>query len=125
MPEIYVANGHTGYNMDKPGSHHYIGRPAPLGNPFAIGPDGTRAEVIEKYRNWLPAVLFSGHGEAIRRQLLRILADLKQGVVVLECYCAPNDCHGFVVEAMLKRWLRDDDAMAGLVPSVRDDSQLD
>lgn len=36
----------------------YIGRPKSgrdwgFGNPFVIGVDGTRAEVIEKYRNWL------------------------------------------------------------------------
>ncbi|WP_129677783.1 DUF4326 domain-containing protein [Candidatus Chloroploca sp. Khr17] len=28
----------------QPGDH-YIGRPSPLGNPFVIGRDGTRAEV--------------------------------------------------------------------------------
>ena len=39
----------------------YIGRPMRgyrdegWGNPFKIGPDGTREEVIEKYRVWLLA----------------------------------------------------------------------
>ena len=28
----------------------YIGRPSKWGNPYSIGPDGTREEVIEKYR---------------------------------------------------------------------------
>ena len=27
----------------------YIGRPSVWGNPFVIGKDGTRAEVVEKY----------------------------------------------------------------------------
>jgi hypothetical protein len=31
----------------------YVGRPSKWGNPFRIGVDGTRAEVIEKYRKWL------------------------------------------------------------------------
>ncbi|PIW12451.1 MAG: hypothetical protein COW35_01440, partial [Candidatus Infernicultor aquiphilus] len=31
----------------------YIGRPSKWGNPFTIGKDGTRSEVIEKYRIWL------------------------------------------------------------------------
>ncbi|MDA8190782.1 MAG: DUF4326 domain-containing protein, partial [Gammaproteobacteria bacterium] len=31
----------------------YVGRPSPLGNPFAIGPDGGRAEVIQQYAVWL------------------------------------------------------------------------
>jgi len=31
----------------------YIGRPSPLGNPFVIGRDGDREEVIRKYREFL------------------------------------------------------------------------
>ncbi|RWK52772.1 MAG: DUF4326 domain-containing protein, partial [Mesorhizobium sp.] len=31
----------------------YIGRPSKWGNPFVIGPDGSRAEVIAKYRAWI------------------------------------------------------------------------
>ncbi len=31
----------------------YIGRPGPWGNPFVIGRDGTREQVIAKYRTWL------------------------------------------------------------------------
>ena len=29
-----------------------IGRPGPYGNPFIIGRDGTRAEVVAKHRAW-------------------------------------------------------------------------
>jgi hypothetical protein len=31
----------------------YVGRPSKWGNPFRIGADGTREEVILKYRKWL------------------------------------------------------------------------
>jgi len=31
----------------------YIGRPSKWGNPFAVGRDGTRAEVIELYEHWV------------------------------------------------------------------------
>ena len=31
----------------------YIGRGSPFGNPFKIGIDGTRLEVIEKYKHHL------------------------------------------------------------------------
>jgi hypothetical protein len=31
----------------------YIGRPSVWGNPFVIGKDGTRAEVVEKCERWL------------------------------------------------------------------------
>lgn len=33
----------------------YIGRPSKWGNPFVIGRDGSRAEVIAKYRAWIVA----------------------------------------------------------------------
>lgn len=31
----------------------YIGRPSKWGNPYTIGVDGNRDEVIEKYRNYI------------------------------------------------------------------------
>jgi hypothetical protein len=31
----------------------YVGRPSALGNPFLVGRDGTRAEVVATYRAWL------------------------------------------------------------------------
>ena len=31
----------------------YVGRPSKWGNPFVIGRDGTRDEVIAKYRAWI------------------------------------------------------------------------
>lgn len=32
----------------------YIGRPSKWGNPFTIGKDGTREEVMDKYEDWIP-----------------------------------------------------------------------
>jgi len=63
----------------------YIGRPGPWGNPFVIGRDGGRAEVIRKYEAWL-----------LRQpQLLARLGDLRGKV--LGCWCAPLPCHGDVL----------------------------
>ena len=31
----------------------YVGRPSVLGNPYGIGPDGSRHDVVDKYRAWL------------------------------------------------------------------------
>lgn len=63
----------------------YIGRPSVWGNPFVIGKDGTRAEVVEKYE----------------RSLLRqphLLAQLgKLRGCSLICWCAPLQCHGDVL----------------------------
>lgn len=63
----------------------YIGRPSKWGNPFAIGRDGTREEVIDKYRTWLLG----------QPELLAALPELKGKV--LGCWCAPQACHGDVL----------------------------
>lgn len=63
----------------------YIGRPGFWGNPFKIGKDGDRAEVLKKYRAWLPQ----------QPELLRRLPEL-QGKT-LGCYCKPEDCHGDIL----------------------------
>ena len=42
----------------------YVGRPSKWGNPFVIGRDGTREEVIAKYRDWIlrqPALVAALH----------------------------------------------------------------
>lgn len=64
----------------------YIGRPGPYGNPFHIGDDGTRQEVIEKYAEWVltqPELLAT------------IRIELKDKV--LGCWCAPKLCHGDIL----------------------------
>lgn len=64
----------------------YIGRPTVWGNPFTIGKDGTRAEVIEKYQAWLQA----------RPALIdKAKAELKGKV--LACWCSPLPCHGDIL----------------------------
>ena len=68
----------------------YIGRPSIWGNPFVIGRDGTREEVIEKYRTYI----ISGAG----RHLLASLPELVGKR--LGCYCAPEACHGDVLVSL-------------------------
>lgn len=63
----------------------YIGRPSKWGNPFEIGKDGTRKEVIEKYRAWI----------LTQPQLLQQLSELKGKR--LGCWCHPKECHGDVL----------------------------
>lgn len=65
----------------------YIGRPSRWGNPFEIGRDGTRADVIEKYRQMLLTDRLDLASRA-RREL--------RGKV-LGCWCAPEACHGDVL----------------------------
>jgi len=63
----------------------YIGRPSKWGNPYIIGKDGTREEVLEKYNNYI-----RGQPKLLRdTRLLRGL--------VLGCWCAPDRCHGDIL----------------------------
>lgn len=64
----------------------FIGRPSIFGNPFRIGFDGTRQEVITRYENYLYT----------RPDLIQIIRTQLQGKV-LGCYCAPLDCHGDIL----------------------------
>ena len=83
----------------------YIGRTmpglkgSPLANPFKIGRDGTREEVIQKYRRWLWEQIKAGNAEVIA-ELKRI--GLSKADVV--CWCAPLPCHGEVV-LKAARWV--------------------
>lgn len=63
----------------------YIGRPSKWGNPFTIGKDGNREEVIIKYIDWLEK----------QPELLASIHELKGKI--LGCWCCPNACHGDVL----------------------------
>lgn len=62
-----------------------IGRPGPFGNPFRIGVDGDRAEVIRKHREWFYQLL---------QTPLRARVRLELRGKRLGCWCAPLPCHG-------------------------------
>lgn len=64
----------------------YIGRPSKWGNPYIIGKDGNRTEVIRKYREWAEK---RGLKEQARNEL--------RGKV-LGCWCNPLPCHGDVLQ---------------------------
>lgn len=63
----------------------YIGRPSRWSNPYKIGIDGTREEVIECYRIWL----------SVQHELLSEIDELEG--MTLGCWCAPKACHGDVL----------------------------
>jgi hypothetical protein len=66
-----------------------IGRPSKWGNPFVIGRDGSRTEVIRKYRAWV----------ITQPQLMAALPELKDKI--LGCYCRPLACHGDVLVELM------------------------
>jgi hypothetical protein len=63
----------------------YIGRPSKWGNPFVIGRDGSRTEVIAKYRAWIVA----------QPALMNALDELRGRDLI--CWCALLACHGDVL----------------------------
>jgi uncharacterized protein DUF4326 len=75
----------------------YIGRecyglPSSIwGNPFKIGPDGTREQVIEKYRKYI----------LDKPELLQQLESLRGKT--LGCWCSPQHCHGDVLAELLEQ----------------------
>lgn len=67
----------------------YIGRGSKWGNPYEIGKDGTRQEVIEKYERYVR-----------NSSLLKELKELEFSV--LGCYCKPKICHGDVLIKLIR-----------------------
>lgn len=65
-----------------PEPYVYIGRGSKWGNPFRIGKDGNRAEVIEQYRSMITTIDADFH-ELTGKTLV--------------CWCKPLACHGDVL----------------------------
>lgn len=82
MPTI-VANK---YKVAPSPSNVYIGRGSLWGNPFIIGKDGSREDVIRKYHEY-----FVNNAALTRR-----VGELKGKTLV--CFCAPKACHGDVLK---------------------------
>lgn len=72
----------------------YIGRPSPFGNPFEIGKDGSRQDVIDKYREYFHRKIKTSPG--FKKDVKKLLGH------ALVCWCAPLPCHGQVIVG----WLR-------------------
>ena len=69
----------------------YIGRPSKWGNPFSIGKDGTRKEVLEKYRKYI----------LNNKGLMNSLDELKNKI--LGCWCKPKTCHGDILKELTEK----------------------
>lgn len=71
-----------------------IGRPGTFGNPFVIGRDGDRGEVIARHAHY-----FRVRVETDPEFRAKVLA-LKGKR--LGCYCAPFPCHGDTIAAWVE-----------------------
>lgn len=76
-----VVNKRSGEPFDV-----YVGRPSKWGNPFTIGQDGKREDVIRKYAEWL-----STQPELIAAAKIELRGKR------LACWCAPLPCHADVL----------------------------
>lgn len=74
----------------KEGYDIYIGRPSKWGNPFTIGKDGSREEVISKYEAYIMS----------RPDLFKALSELEGKT--LGCWCKPLACHGDILKIMVE-----------------------
>lgn len=81
MPQVFNK-----YHRNAPPTAIYIGRPTKWGNPFVIGKDGTREEVIRKYEDYL---------QNSPELLVQIQSELRGKDLI--CFCYPNACHGDVL----------------------------
>lgn len=78
--------------------HVYIGRKnknyevaeSKWANPFKVGDDGTREQVIQAYREWVKH----------QPELMNALEELRGKI--LFCWCCPEACHGHVLVEMLE-----------------------
>jgi len=66
-----------------------LGRDGYFGNPYLIGIDGTREEVLSKYKEY-----FIKRVREDRDFYTRILELKGQR---LGCFCKPKDCHGDII----------------------------
>lgn len=78
----------------------YCGRPSDWENPFVIGKDGTRKQVIEKFKQYMDC----------RYDLIVRLHELKGKI--LGCWCSPQSCHADYL-AFLANTLTDCDKCNG------------
>lgn len=80
VPQVYNKR-----DKDIPAGAVYVGRPTKWGNPYVIGKDGSRADVIEKFEE---ALLLDDVG-------MDHLEELRGKDLV--CWCAPLPCHADVL----------------------------
>lgn len=83
-----MAEGPGVYNRYKspPKGAVYIGRPTPWGNPFKIGVDGSRKQVVERYEQWVRS----------QPDLIALIKKHLKGKDLV-CFCSPKACHGDVL----------------------------
>lgn len=87
----------------------FIGRPSVLGNPFRLGYDGNREQVLEKYKQYLWNEI-KGKTQ-VYEELLKLAATARKSDLFLECFCFPRSCHGMIIRDAIN-WINSQDTLA-------------
>lgn len=78
LPKVYNIS-----DENRPPDCMYIGRGSLYGNPFVVGTDGTRLQVIKKYIDYVEQDI------SLKNKFILSLKGKN-----LVCFCAPKACHG-------------------------------
>jgi hypothetical protein len=104
----------TVVNKSKENFDIYIGRGSLYGNPYVIGVDGNRDQVIHRYREWFNFLLRDPQFVTEVRKL--------EGKK-LGCFCSPQPCHGDVIAEWLNNTFDHEETdyeESGLIPAVQE-----
>jgi hypothetical protein len=93
LPQVLNKRSLPGGKL--PEGARYIGRPSRWGNPFKLGRDGDRDEIMAKYGVWLEEKL---NDETFCKDLAKLAK-----ATALVCWCKPEACHGDQLVAAMKR----------------------
>ncbi|MCH7370739.1 DUF4326 domain-containing protein [Aeromonas sp. MR16] len=96
IPVRYIKDRITSVSNKDKGEHFdtYIGRGTLWGNPYAIGHDGDRDEVIRKFQYDFDREFLKG-GVEFKEKLIALRGH------TLGCHCKPYACHGDVLAKYL------------------------
>ena len=86
-------------NIKKARCEVYIGRGTPFGNPYVIGENGTREDVIRLFRAYFY--------ERLKREPEWKAKVEKLKGKVLGCHCLPQDCHGRIYIEFLDKGIKE------------------
>lgn len=87
---VYIGRQGVVFIKSKDKKVRYPSKPSKWCNPYKIGKDGTREEVLNKYRSYITS--------KIERNELDI-EELRGKA--LGCWCKPEPCHGDVLVELL------------------------
>lgn len=89
---IYIGRKGVLLLKDESGkSKRFPPEASPWANPYKVGKDGTRAEVIKKYTRYIKEKIDSGELD------LETLRNHRLG-----CWCKPEPCHGDILKELLE-----------------------